>query len=301
MVRIFNAACKEWWLPGYGSGMTKNIEEAWVLPLDQAKSLTPGATVLIFEPVRPTPTTPDELTTARASEARLRGALESVRDNTGDDYFDPAWVLIPRHLLDEATAALSGSSGEWLERHDAEAVAAERERAEKAEATWRCFHCGFKTDDAKVAEAHFGDVDEEEPICRSWERMNADEKVGAFQGALQEIASEQEENSQLRSKLEKAEAERDGLVARLSEAIDWLAALRRNHPFGKENSQWAFDTAEWASDDIGDQAPALARITAEARRKALLEAYERVKNLRGCNAYDVIDSIEEMAKESDHG
>ena len=158
MVRIFNTACKEWWLPGHGSGMTKNIEEAWVLPLEQAEALTTGATVLIFEPVGPTPTTPDELLTARASEARLREALEELLECArlrGDNQLpnpcdDPIlWTARMQHAWDDCAEALSGSSGEWLERQLAEARRkALLEAADKADKLVAAHDLAYKRADA---------------------------------------------------------------------------------------------------------------------------------------------------------
>lgn len=69
---------------------------------------------------------------------------------------------------------------------------------------WRCFHCDFATTDRNEAEAHFGDRDDPEeckPICKWWDRMTEDERVGELQQALQDLNYERRENYALDQQL----------------------------------------------------------------------------------------------------
>lgn len=67
---------------------------------------------------------------------------------------------------------------------------------ETAEATptlqdyWRCFHCDFATSNRAEAEAHFGDRDDTEefkPLCKWWQLMSEDERIGALQDTIQQL------------------------------------------------------------------------------------------------------------------
>lgn len=116
-------------------------------------------------------------------------------------------------------------------------------------------------------------------------------------------------------KLDQALTERD--TARAEAAMLREALKQADDAFEKIHDDWAEPSASAAGGQIanicliaslsidtalsGSSGEWLERQLAEARRKALMEVYERVKNLRGCNAYDVIDSIEEMAKETTNG
>jgi len=76
-------------------------------------------------------------------------------------------------------------------------------RAEiEAKPTWACFHCGFSTNDHAEAKAHFGDVDEEEPLCLTWAGLCKDGQANEYQLALQQLDAESYENATLRSRVE---------------------------------------------------------------------------------------------------
>ena len=75
---------------------------------------------------------------------------------------------------------------------------------------WRCFHCDFATSDRKEALGHFGDRDEENPICIVWQSLNADGRVQEYQSALRELEAEREENSRYRTQVEALELRVEG-------------------------------------------------------------------------------------------
>lgn len=86
---------------------------------------------------------------------------------------------------------------------------------------WRCFHCEFATSDAKEAAAHFGDRDDESPICVTWKELNADGKLAEFQQMFGELESERDESNQLRMSVETLEY-------RLSEYENLLSSRFKN-------------------------------------------------------------------------
>lgn len=74
---------------------------------------------------------------------------------------------------------------------------------------WLCFHCGFQTSDHREAASHFGDSDDERPLCVTWSALNAEGKASEYQSALRELNAERDENLVLKTKIE-------GLEYRLS-------------------------------------------------------------------------------------
>ena len=75
---------------------------------------------------------------------------------------------------------------------------------------WRCFFCDFETDIHEEAAAHFGDPDDPEefkPICKWWQRMSVEERIGEFQVLIQELNAEREENGRLLDELRKLKHE----------------------------------------------------------------------------------------------
>lgn len=71
-----------------------------------------------------------------------------------------------------------------------------------AESRWLCFHCGFSTSDHKEAKCHFGDRDDESPVCVFWRDLDADGKLSEHHELLGELAAERDENIQYRSTIE---------------------------------------------------------------------------------------------------
>ena len=70
---------------------------------------------------------------------------------------------------------------------------------------WRCFHCDFVTNDPAEAQAHFGDRDDAEefkPICKWWDRMDADERIKTLQDALKDLETERRQNDSARVAIE---------------------------------------------------------------------------------------------------
>lgn len=114
-----------------------------------------------------------------------------------------------------------------LERDSLRAQLAEaNERAQKAEQSfrgiseavstsgpWVCFHCGFTTGDEAEAKAHFGDRDDEEPLCLTWHDLDADGRASEYQSVIQELNGEREENAALRTKVEGLEYRVDGQLS----------------------------------------------------------------------------------------
>lgn len=249
-----------------------------------------------------------ELDTARASEARLREALAGVRVcasdiqcalgtgkceiNTCDGCKAESRIAsaLAVEICAQADTALSGSSGEWMERHDAEKDA-EIERLTRSNQNWQnradyapCPNC-LRTEGMALSSRKESRQEcvycvtcgyEGPGVEGSPSRETDREAIAAW---CAEYAAARQRFLTAASRAEKAEAERDGLS-------------RRHAKSGHD-----MDTSGVCDADC----PTCARLTAEARRKVLMEVYERVKNLRGCNAYDVIDSIEEMAKETTNG
>lgn len=70
------------------------------------------------------------------------------------------------------------------------------------EPRWTCFHCGFETKERAEASNHFGDRDDESPICIVWQELDADGKASQYQSALGELAAERDENIKYRSTIE---------------------------------------------------------------------------------------------------
>ena len=84
------------------------------------------------------------------------------------------------------------------------AALAEDEEIQQAakESLWRCFHCGFETSDHKEGAAHFGDRDDESPICITWASLSVEERLGEYQALTRELNGERDENARLRSREE---------------------------------------------------------------------------------------------------
>lgn len=97
---------------------------------------------------------------------------------------------------------------------------------------WRCFHCDFITNDPAEAQAHFGDQDDASefvPICKWWSSMPDDERKHTFQELQRDLTREQEDNGNLRLKIE-------DLEDRLDSAEN---AIRQYKPFKDCSSAWA--------------------------------------------------------------
>lgn len=82
--------------------------------------------------------------------------------------------------------------------------------------TWTCFHCGFATSDTAEAEAHFGDLDNEQALCQWWLATSAEDRNQELQSAYRELNAEREENAALKTKIEGLEYRIDGIEAQIS-------------------------------------------------------------------------------------
>lgn len=122
---------------------------------------------------------------------------------------------------------------------------------------WRCFHCDFITSDREEARAHFGDIDDAEeftPMCKWWSNMPDDERKHVFQDLQKDLNREQEDNGNLRLKIE-------DLEERLDSAEN---SIRQYKPFKDCHSAWAvfsvYDSMEGRA------------LAAEERERVLVEA-----------------------------
>jgi hypothetical protein len=80
---------------------------------------------------------------------------------------------------------------------------------------WRCFHCGFETTDRIEAQGHFGDRDDEVPLCISWHDLDADGKASEIQHEHGMLLEEQDENLRLRTKIEGLEYRVEGQLSEI--------------------------------------------------------------------------------------
>ena len=67
---------------------------------------------------------------------------------------------------------------------------------------WVCFHCGFSSADRIEAAGHFGEFGDEFPICLTWAKLNADDRLQEYQNITGELNREREENLRMRSQIE---------------------------------------------------------------------------------------------------
>jgi len=72
-------------------------------------------------------------------------------------------------------------------------------------AEWRCYHCGFCTNQEDEAQAHFGDDQNGEPLCVFWYRQSPEERLKEFQSVVRELDGEREEVRTLRQQNETLE------------------------------------------------------------------------------------------------
>ena len=142
---------------------------------------------------------------------------------------------------------------------------------------WRCFHCDFITNDPAEAQAHFGDMDDASefvPICKWWSEMPEDERKHTLQDLQRELTKEQDENGDLRLKVE-------DLEERLDSAEN---SIRQYKPFKDCHSAWAvfsvYDSMEGRA------------LAAEEREKELVEAL----NDKGMHVY-IADDRRTIIKE----
>lgn len=129
-----------------------------------------------------------------------KGVPQCHAGGMADKYFH----AVP-HRTVISTPCAAPPEAQHIERLTARVVDLERDR-------WTCFHCGFSTADPKEASAHFGDNDEGTALCQDWAEMNTDERAGAFQGAVQELNGEREENAKLRTANEGLEYQVNGFA-----------------------------------------------------------------------------------------
>lgn len=91
-------------------------------------------------------------------------------------------------------------------------------------AGWRCFGCDFYTTDYESAQAHFGERDDPEeckPICKWWDRLSEDERIGQLQDALHDLSYERMEAYKSDKRADAAESELNRLRA-LAAKGEWI-------------------------------------------------------------------------------
>lgn len=132
----------------------------------------------------------------------------------------------------------SSANADWIAhaRTALPAAVREIERLRAENDTWTCFHCGFKASDRAEAAAHFGDMDDEYPLCIIWKDLDADGRASEYQSQSRELDAEREENSALRTTNE-------GLEYRLLEYED-LAGSRFKGCKSLNDAFNLFDTME---------------------------------------------------------
>lgn len=170
---------------------------------------------------------------AREIVFRMYGIDEKTRPLIGDRYEAQVGVLADaireerqradKHLADKRAIVLrtnksNSDTAKLVYELEEEAKAAE-ERAEAAEKraaeSWRCFHCGFSTSDVREAEAHFGDRDDEEPLCKTIARWGDDETARQLQDTIQQLNAERAETARQRVQIEGLEYRVEGQRAEI--------------------------------------------------------------------------------------
>lgn len=115
---------------------------------------------------------------------------------------------------------ITQGENELLIELDAERAAHQETQAklDRESGVWRCFHCGFDSADQSEAQAHFGERDDAEeftPICTWWARLSKEERAQEIQELQRQFTAEQDENGNLRQKIEGLEYRIDGQLCEI--------------------------------------------------------------------------------------
>jgi hypothetical protein len=132
---------------------------------------------------------------------------------------------------------------------------------------WACFHCGFITGNEADAKAHFGDRDDEEPLCLTWHDLDSDGRVSEYQSMSRELNAKREENDALRTKVEGLEYRVDSQLAEIHSFVPFRRCNSINEVFH------TYDSME------GEALAALERATkAEAQRDEAVKRAEAAEH-----------------------
>lgn len=58
---------------------------------------------------------------------------------------------------------------------------------------WRCFHCAFETANPDQAEAHFGGLDSERPLCFKWNNLDVSAQALEYQRVVADLNESRKE------------------------------------------------------------------------------------------------------------
>jgi hypothetical protein len=145
-------------------------------------------------------------------------------------------------------------------KHQLSAALADKETAEK---TWRCFNCGFETQDDTEALAHFGNDDHGKSICVTWAELNADGRAQEYQSQVEERNATEEENTKLRQENETLEDWLGGIEGEIASRFKGCRTV--NDAFNLYDSM---EGRALASEERAETAEARVGKLAEALRQA---------------------------------
>ncbi len=134
--------------------------------------------------------------------------------------------------------------------------------------TWRCFHCGFETDDRLQAAGHFGDCDDAEPICTLWGSLSEDERVGLLQTSSGQYLEAQNEISAQNVKIEGLEYRLDGQLSEIHSFKPFRTCDTIHQVFNVYDSvEGRALAAEEQRDELRSQKAALESQLAESKKR----------------------------------
>jgi hypothetical protein len=164
-------------------------------------------------------------------------------------------------------------------------LAAANEAKETAEKTWRCFNCGFETQDRAEALAHFGDRDEGESLCITWDDLNVDGRAQEYQSRVEERNATEEENTKLRQENEALEDRLGGIEGEIASRFKGCRTV--NDAFNLYDSM---EGRALASEERAETAEAQVGKLAEALEEIATTIEEGSKGMRKL-AYGALHSI----------
>lgn len=94
-------------------------------------------------------------------------------------------------------------------------LATQAQALKEAQATWRCFHCGFETSDRGKAEAHFADDSGGMALCQAWGSWTDQERLEQLQSVALELNRERDDNATQRIKIEGLEFRVEGQISEI--------------------------------------------------------------------------------------
>jgi len=193
----------------------------------------------------------------------VQGGREEAVSDKKIPFIEEAWEIARTVAAVDKQLLSSGAVTAFAELAGM-AVTQQNERIRELEAQleqtqWRCFHCDFVTSDRKEAMGHFGDMDDEYPVCVVWSDLNADEKVAEYASMGAELAAERDENTTLQHRIEGLEHQIAGIESEISSRFKGCRTI---------NDAWhAFDSMEGralAAEEIKERQAAAIQAAREA-------------------------------------